>query len=496
LRIRKLVAALGCVAAVAVATEARAEEAGTAVVETATRTDADRLRALEEKLDQQQRELDALKKARAADAAKPLDQTGAVKEAGAKPPAFTWGFKDGFFVKGEINGSEYEIRPRGRIQLDYRAFPHAGANAASPHATPESQFVMRRVRVGFGGRLGVFIFEADFDGARSPLPIADFWLGYAQFDQFQIRAGHIKGQFGADNLVSSRYLECVERPMIEGGGAMAPPNLRPGAMVLGKIGGGYLGYSLALQNQVDSNVVTSSEPTVTGRLTTDVGPATLGGAVLFSRWERGSSSLSHPGRTPGQHQFFTPVAICGWEQGYEVDASVYEGPFFMAGSYVFGQQERRRVLADGTDGTPLIIQGAYVTCGWMFAGPTTPGPHGIPFTDWQMFSLDLKKKKHARNIGAELIVRLEWIDIDDARGGRTFTNATRSTVATPSTAANAADVKGNAATAATVGLNLAPIENVRIMANYVHVHVADKTRAERAHSGHADEFLFRAQLEF
>src|SRR5262249_33624415 len=140
--------------------------------------------------------------------------------------------------------------------------------------------------------------------------------------------------------------------------------------------------------------------------------------------------------------------------------------------------------------------GAYVTFGWMFWGPTTPGPHGAPFKDWSLFDMEVKKKKNARNVGAELVVRFEWIDLDDARGGRRFTNAPLATPANPSLAATSAKVKGNQAEAVTVGLNIYPIENVKLMFDYVHLRTGDKSRAERAHSSQADEVLVRAQLEF
>lgn len=87
------------------------------------------------------------------------------------------------------------------------------------------------------------------------------------------------------------------------------------------------------------------------------------------------------------------------------------------------------------------------------------------------------------------------MSLDDARGGRRL-DPTTGLPATPTTAANAAKVKGNDAKAVTVGLNLDVIENVRIMADYVHIRIGDQSRAEKAHSRQADEFLMRAQLEF
>lgn len=120
----------------------------------------------------------------------------------------------------------------------------------------------------------------------------------------------------------------------------------------------------------------------------------------------------------------------------------------------------------------------------------------MPFKGWDLFSADLAKKRNARTVGAELVVRFDWIDIRDARGGRRFANGALTQIAVPGTAPGATDVKGNQAEAVEVGFNLDVIENVRLMVEYAHVRLGDATRAERAHSHEAEELLFRAQLEF
>jgi hypothetical protein len=461
------------------------------------RSDADRLEALEKKLAEQQAEIEALKKN--PPAPKPaIDEKGAVAEAQGKAPQLEIGFKDGFFLKGEVNGSKYEIRPRARIHLDYRAFPHAGKNEVSPHPFPEEQFLIRRARVGFAGFFGPFGFEVEVDPVRAPLPLADAWINYQQFDAFQIKVGEFRVPFGLENMVSSRYIDCVERPMVEGGGNTVAPNYRIGAMLWGKISEGLLSYYVGAFNagpygQQASNVVTSGDPLVAARLQSEFKGFTIGVAAYWSR--SGGVTTSYPGRTPGQYTFFNSVNIRGWTQAYEVDACYYVGPVWAGAEYIWAQQDRERIGADGTRGTPLITQGAVLTMGWMFWGPTTPGPHGVPFADWDLFSMDLKRKRNARNVGASLVLRLENVDMDDARGGRRFSNGAL-TSSNEGTAPNSVKIKGNQAQALTVGLNIEPIENVRIMINYVRVRTGDLARAERPHSRFQDEILLRAALEF
>jgi phosphate-selective porin len=214
---------------------------------------------------------------------------------------------------------------------------------------------------------------------------------------------------------------------------------------------------------------------VTARLSTYVSGVGLG---VAGSWLRigGPTRDSVVGVTPGGHRFFAPVPVRGWSQRYEVDAIVDAGPFFVTAEYAWGYQQRKRANADFSDGAPLIAQGAYLTLGWMFIGapPGSKGPH-LPFKDWG-FSLDLQRKRLGRNAGAEILVRGEWISIDQARGERDF--------------------KGNSAKAITVGLNVYLMENVRFTFEYVRLHIGDQSRAERAHSREADELIFRAQLEF
>lgn len=468
--------------------------------ENPARSDAQRIEELEKKLDQQQKEIDELKNKKAETPPPPIDEKGAVSEAQKNAQTFEWGFKDGFYVRGTINDASYELRPRARLQLDYRAFPHSSQNLAFPHAIPEDQFLVRRARVGFGGNFGPFEFMFDADVIRSPLPIADFWFQWHQLDELQIRFGSFKAPFDyEDSMTSDLYIDMVERPMATGSGNQIAPDYRVGAEVFGKIAGGLFSYFLSAVNQPDANVVQDGDPLFTARVETDVKGFEFGMGALAARTGlagANNTAKSFTGVTPGQFVFFAPIAIRGWEQAGLIDAAYYFGPTWISGGYAWAQQERRRVGADGTNGDPLVTQGGWITMGWMFWGPTTPGPHGIPFKDWDVFSMDLVKKRNARNVGMEMVVRFETVDIRDARGGRRFTNAAETTHAAPSTAANALNVKGNQAQAVTVGFNLYPIENVKFMADYVLLHLGDQQRAERAHSNQAQELLFRAQLEF
>jgi len=435
-------------------------------------SEAERIRLLERELERQQKEIDALKG----------EQSTSNLE---------WGFDDGFFIKGKIAGASYSIRPNGFIQLDYRAFPHSSKNLQYQNVPPEDQFVVRRARVGFNGNFGDFEFFFEVDPTRTTpqLPIGQFFLAYHPIDEFQVRAGQFIVPFTLeDGFTHPLYTDFIERAMVVGSGAAVAPDFRIGGEVFGKFGGGLLKYFVSVTNNPPSNAVTVGDPLAAARLATEIRGFDLGASGYWCR-VGGAGATSYAGRTPGQFQFFTPVAIRGWEQAYGLDTAYYFGPAWFAAEYVFGHQDRDRVGANGASGTPLVTQGAYFTVGWLLWGPTTPGPHPIPFKDWDLFSIDLVKKRAARNVGLELVARVEWIDMSEARSSRVIATP-------PSTAANAVNVKGNQCEAVEGGVNLDVIENVRIMFEYAHLRIGDASRAEKAHSREADELLLRAQLEF
>jgi phosphate-selective porin len=435
-------------------------------------SEAERIRLLERELERQQKEIDALKGERS-------------------PSDFDWGYDDGFFLKGRIAGASYSIRPRGFIQLDYRAFPYSSKNLQYQNVPPEDQFVVRRARLGFQGNFGDFEFFFEVDPTRTApqLPIANFFLTWHAIDELQLRAGSFVVPFGLeDGSTDPRYTDFIERAMVVGSGTAVAPDFRIGGEVFGKLGGGFVNYFVSVTNNPPSNAVAVGDPLALARVEMDLRGFELGGSGYWCRIG-GAGGTSYSGRTPGQFQFFAPVAIRGWEQAYGVDASYYAGPVWIVGEYVWAQQDRDRVGAAGASGTPLLTQGAGFTVGWLLWGPTTPGPHPFPFKEWDLLSIDLVKKRNARNVGLELVARVEWIDVSEARSSRVSGTP-------PATTPNAVNVKGNQCEAVEAGVNLDAIENVRIMFEYAHLRTGDASRSEKAHSREADELLLRAQLEF
>jgi hypothetical protein len=459
------------------------------------RGDRERIASLEGALAAQQLKIDALEKRVAAAPTVP-SAVDEAKKTSPSAPQFEWGYNEGFFVRGQIHDATYEIRPRARLQLDYRAFPHSSANDVYQQKPPQDEFLVRRARVGFDGSFTqYFAFDFEADPSRNSstqLLLGDFWFEFRPLaNELRFRFGHFKTPITLDDgMTSDLYLDMVERPMIVGSGNQLAPDFRPGAEVYGAFAGGVLKYWISCQNQPDSATVASGDPLSCARLASEFLGIELG---VGGCWENRSgrpadkvapsgTQLGLSGQTPGQFQFFAPVQVRGWTERYEVDLSVYEGPLFARGELGYVKEERFRVLADHTNGTDLSVWGATGTFGFLFWAPVgkRDQPLAVPFQDWQFFSLDAIKRKNGRNVGLELVTRLEYVSFDYARSR----HATDDQIAP------------NDCRAVSVGLNLFPIENVRFMADWVHLRIGDQARAEKAHSRFADEFLMRAQLEF
>ena len=432
-----------------------------------TQSEADRLRELERKVEQQQRAIDELEKERA------------TRDADAH---YEWSWSEGFQVKGTLDGAEYVVRPVAALQLDYRAFPHE---------KPADQFLVRRADVGFVGQFGDFAFMARVAPSRPGIPLSDAWVQWQTFEALRIRVGHLYAPFTIDNGYQQEFrADFIEAPMALGSGNVISPDYRPGAEVLGSLGDGIFKYWLAVTNTLDTSSPSSGDPMVTTRIELDLLGFVLGGEGSWDRRPTGSTSF--PGLTPGQFEFFTPVDIRGWEQRYGVSLHFYRGPFWFRSSFLWAIERRDKVAAGGVDGASLIAQGAYLTIGFKFWGPPPSAPRpDVPFHGWELFSLDLEKKHNRRDVGMDVAFRIDWIDLRDAR------NESRSPGSSaPSTAPDAVRIRGNQAYAFCGGLCLYPIENIRVMADYVHLRIGDQARAEKEHARWSDEFLFRTQFDF
>jgi hypothetical protein len=460
------------------------------------RTEAE---ALRRRLDDQQAELEELR--RRLDAAfetAPVDTRVATPPEGHPPLAVAF---DGELVELTAKLGRYTLtlHPRAGVQTDLRAYPAGDAR-------PDDKFLVRRARVGLDGTLGDFAFVIQVQVQRAPTQLIDAWVQWQRYDELRLRFGHFKTPFSLDNGPTGGDFttDFIERPMVIGSGRALAPDFRLGAESLGTLAGGHLRYWLSVQNEPDSSEVRSSDLMYCARVEALLGSFSLGGGGIWEWHPDGEPSFA--GLTPGQFEFFTPVTVAGLWQRYEVDATCYTGPVFARVELAYAEQERRGVLAGGRDGTPLCTQGGQLTLGWMVGGkragakPSTlatqpdSGRAIEPLDDWSWLSWSVLKRRDRRQAGLEVLTRVEWMRLDDRRGGGTLANGQSVPAATGAAAIN---VRGAECTALSFGVNVNPIETVRFSVNYAHLWFSDRLRAERAaDDAQSDELLLRAQLDF
>jgi hypothetical protein len=444
--------------------------------------------ALRRRLDAQQAELEALReRLDAAAGTAPLDTRVVAPPEGHVPLAVAF---DGELVELTAKLGRYTLtlHPRAGVQTDLRAYPAGDAR-------PDDKFLVRRARVGLDGTLGDFAFVVQVQVQRSPTQLVDAWVQWQRYDELRLRFGHFKTPFSLDNGPTGGDFttDFIERPMVIGSGRALAPDFHLGAQSSGALAGGHLRYWLSVQNQPDSSEVRSSDLMYCARLEGLAGPFSLGGGGVWE-WHP-ETETSFAGLTPGQFEFFTPVSVGGLWQRYEVDATCYTGPVFARLELAYAEQERRGVLAGGRDGTPLCTQGGELTLGWMMGGKRAGAKPSLePMDDWSWFSWGVLKRRDRRQAGLEVLGRIEWMRLDDRRGGGKLPNGQHAPAAT---GAGAINVAGAECTALSFGLNFNPIETVRFSVNYAHLWFSDRLRAERAaDDAQSDELLLRAQLDF
>ena len=59
-----------------------------------------------------------------------------------------------------------------------------------------------------------WISQIDVSFYGNATEMKDIWIGYTGFKDSLIRVGHFKGPYGLENLISSRYISFMERPMV------------------------------------------------------------------------------------------------------------------------------------------------------------------------------------------------------------------------------------------------------------------------------------------
>ena len=283
---------------------------------------------------------------------------------------------------------QHKIEFHGRIHFDMRAYEEGSRNLDSnrSNASPTrsdllTNFRLRRARLGVDATFFKYLdfkVEGDFGEQGTPFILTDGYGELKYWPEFRIRGGQFKVPFSFEELTSSRFIDFVERSVIN--------NLVPardvGAMVHGSLFGGMVEYGAGIFNGTgQNNFETNDSKDFAGRLL--VRPFSLMGipalqklhiAGHFTQGDQDVTPAASPapansfqGRTDGRFVFFPRVPTRGDRTRYGAEAVYAFGPVGLYGEYVRTEEERN--LGPGNsnlgdlEGRGWYVAGAFFVTG-------------------------------------------------------------------------------------------------------------------------------------
>jgi phosphate-selective porin OprO/OprP len=360
---------------------------------------------------------------------------------------------------------DHKIEFHGRVHFDMRAYEEDARNLDSNRSNLGANrndlvtnFRVRRARLGVDATFFKhldFKVEGDFGEVGSTFILTDGYLELKYWPEARLRGGQFKVPFSFEELTSSRFIDFVERSVVN--------NLVPardvGAMVHGRLFGGLLEYAGGVFNGAGQNTAeTNDSKDYAGRLL--VRPFRLMNIPALEKLHVAGhithgdqdSGLSLQGRTDARFVFFPRVATRGDRLRYGFEAVYAYGPFGLYGEYVNTEQERKACAVQNAAGT-ACTGGADLpdveAWGWYVAGTVfVTGEEKVHGRAPRVKPMNPR----AGDFGAlELVARYAQLDFD----------------ASPLPQANFAGTAANRVDALTVGFNWYLSPNVRLMVNWV-----------------------------
>ncbi|MBE1525648.1 phosphate-selective porin OprO/OprP [Sphingopyxis sp. OAS728] len=359
----------------------------------------------------------------------------------------------------------WSFKPRGRMQFDVAGIDApAGVLGTRGGLTTE----IRRVFLGFDGKIpGGFSYRAEADFAGGSAELTDVYLTYGS-GPLSVTVGHVRHFTSLEDVTSDLFTSFTERA------AFVPAfgfERRVG------IGGQYKGKQLLAQAGVfgdDANSLLddkNNSMSVDGRVIwmPKFGRTQLhlGGSVHFRDFNDLSTTARYRAR-PFIHTTDVRLVDTGdisatGEHGFGLEGALMSGPFHASGE-AFWQRMKRPGLADPT------FFGGYAEVGMLL----TPGD-SRSYRDGAFDRLRPSKPITDGGIGAvEINARYDHLDLNDA------------------------GIVGGKQKTALIGLVWAPIDYIRIIANYGKLWIDDARiptlTGDRSYT--ADTFGLRTQMDF
>lgn len=373
---------------------------------------------------------------------------------------------------------DFELKLRGGMQFDYRAFIDDGQNAGSDTA------LFRRIRPSLEGSFGPLIaYRITPELAEDQTSLIDAYVDVRFNPAYSLRVGKIKGPVGLERLQSFGALSMIERAF--------PTELAPsreiGAQLFGELHKGEITYAIGAFNGApdgrNANAVDADDN------------LEWQGRVFFEPWKADANGLSGLGfgiaasvgekdgagnaflpryRTPGQQTFFnyrSTVAARGSHRRLSPQAYFYRNQLGLLAEYITSEQE---LILNNQVATQKALKNEawQLTGSWVLTGE--PASYKGVEKPYRPFVLGQD------GWGAfELVGRVGELDVDDD--------------AFPLFAdANAAATK---ASAFGVGLNWYLNSNLKLVLNHTHTRF-DGGAAAGADRRDEDTVFTRLQVAF
>ena len=313
------------------------------------------------------------------DSEKPADKA-AEPQASDKKTDGDWGFRwDGRRPSLHL-GEGTRVDFRARVQSDIW---HSDATLSTDDDSDGDNDLnadIARRRIGIEGEiLNIFDYQVERELTANRDPWRDVYLNYKQYAFAEVMAGKFKVPFSLDENTSSTNLDFVYRSRIA---TLLAPGRDIGVMVHGRfLTRGILRYELGLFNEDGSNAdrndidYVHGDRTVAGRLLAQPFRSTksvandlaVGVSFTTSELPEGVSGLR--GRTEFDEWFYRPeVLVNGRRQRIGVEARWRPGPFSVKSEFIRLTDERLGESIEGTDLSPFLGQGWYVSGTWAVTG--------------------------------------------------------------------------------------------------------------------------------
>ncbi|MGH7428669.1 MAG: OprO/OprP family phosphate-selective porin [Candidatus Methylomirabilaceae bacterium] len=289
---------------------------------------------------------------------------------------------------------QHKIEFHGRVNFDLRAYESESRNLdanrsnLSPTRTDlTTKFLIRRARLGVDATFFKYLdfkVEGEFqelgaDADPSPrFRLTDGYVELKYWPEFRVRGGQFKVPFSFEELTSSRFIDFVERSLVN--------NLVPardvGGMLHGSLFGGILEYYAGTFNGTgQNNPELNDSKDYAGRVL--VRPFQVANIPALSKFHIAGHATfgdqdvtpapspapnnSLRGRTDARFVFFPQIPVRGDRLRYGFEAVYAFGPFGLYGEYVRTEEERNLGPGNANLGD-LEGKGWYVAGTWFVTG--------------------------------------------------------------------------------------------------------------------------------